>query len=298
MHQKNTGYKLLLGTAGLAALIAAVCLYFAQTVDYDLSIRHFARNSPFAWGFAASFAAALLCGIAAAFLRRKNADRTAGIHTATFGIFAAAVTAFMLLAGFILSIRALSAGLPVLELLRLVLMAFSAAFFFLIAARERKTGGAAALLALCPLLFSILSVLTVYFDTDYGMNAPVKICWLITYISMTLFFTGETRVILGRTLPFWHTFFGVFCFTAAASVGLSQLAIALGDTVGHGFSLIDSALFVCIAMYTAARLFTADAKPADAETAEAAEAAEEAAAEEAETITEEAEAPEAANENE
>ena len=257
MQPKNTGYRILLGAAGVAALIAAVCLYFAQTVGYDLSIRHFARNSPFAYGFAASVAAALLCGIAAGIRKRKTADRTAGIHTGTFGIFAAAVTAFMLLASFILSVRALSAGLPILEVLRLFLMALSAVFFFLIAAREKKTGGAAALLSLFPLLFSLLSILSVYFNSSYSMNAPVKICWLLTYISMTLFFTGEARVVLGRTLPFWHTFFGVFCFTMTTSVGLSQLAISLTDTVGHGFSLVDSALFVCIAMYTAARLFTA-----------------------------------------
>lgn len=272
MHQKNTVYKLLLGIAGLAALLAAVFLYFAQTVDYDLSIRHFARNSPYAWGFAVSVVAALTCGIAAGIGKSRAADRTAGIQINTFGIFAAAVTAFMLLASFILSIRALSTGLPILEVLRLVLMALSAAFFFLIAAREKKAGGAAALLSLCPLLFSLVSVLTVYFDTDYGMNAPVKICWLLTYISMTLFFTGETRGVLGRTVPFWHTFFGVFCLTMTASVGLSQLTVALADTVGHGFSLVDSALFVCIALYAAARLFvTGTPVPAVSETAEPAQ---------------------------
>ena len=259
MHQKNTAYKILLGISCLGALIAAVFLYFAQTVDYDPIIRHFSRHSPFAWGAAAAAAAALLCGIAAGILKQKTADRTAGIHTSPLGIFAAAVTAFMLLASFILAIRSLAVGLPILEVLRLLLMAFSAAFFFLIAARERKTGGAMSLLSLCPLLFSLLSILTVYFDNDYGMNAPVKICWLLTYISMALFFTGETRVILGRALPFWHTFFGVFCFTMTASVGLSQLVISLNDTVGHGFSLLSSVLFVCIALYTAARLFAAEA---------------------------------------
>jgi hypothetical protein len=282
MNQKNSAARLLLGAAGLLSLAAAVCLYFALTVDYDLSIRHFARNSPFAYGFAAAIGAALLCGIAAGILKRRSADRTAGIHTGTFGIFAAAATAFMLLASFILSIRALSAGLPVLEIVRLVMMALSAAFFFLIAAREKKTGGPAALLALCPLLFSLLSVLTVYFDKSYGMNAPVKICWLLAYISMTLFFTGEVRVVLGRPLPFWHTVFGVFCLAMTVSVGLSHLAVALFDTVGHGFSLIESALFICIALYTAARLFctgTPEEIPA-AEEAPAAEETEEARAEE------------------
>ena len=44
-----------------------------------------------------------------------------------------------------------------------------------------------------------------------------------------------------------------------ASVGLSQLVISLNDTVGHGFSLLSSVLFVCIALYTAARLFAAEA---------------------------------------
>ena len=289
MHQKNTFCKLLLGAAGLLALAAAICLYFAQTVDYDLSIRHFARNSPYAYGFAASVIAALLCGIAAGLLRRKTADRTAGIHTGTLGIFAAAVTAFMLLASFILSIRGLSAGLPVLQIIRPVLMALSAAFFFLVAAREKKTGGAAALLSLCPLLFSLVSVLTVYFDNSYGMNAPVKICWLLTYIALTRVFTAETRVVLGRALPFWHTLFGVFCLAMTASVGLSQLIISLNDTVGHGFSLIDSALFVSLALYTAVRLFTNGTASASKALSEATENAADTA--EPEELTESAEVP-------
>ena len=256
MRSKNTGYKALIALSCVCSLAAAVLLYFAQTVGYDLSIQHFARNSPFAAGAVCAIAAAIILGIVAGVIRARDKENAGFAPASAFGIFAASVTAFMMLAAFILSIRQLSQGMELLPLVRLVLMALSAAFFFLTAARERKSGGGFALLSLCPMLFGLISILIEYFDTSYGMNAPIKTYALLMYIAVTLFFSAEVRVALSRVLPFWYTFFGTCCLALTAGVGLSQTAVALHDTVGHGFSLIDSMLCVCIALFTASRLFS------------------------------------------
>lgn len=255
MNQNNTAYKILIGIACAVAAATAVSLYFALTIGYDISIRHFAVDSVGAMAAAVCVCIAIVPAVTAGILRHRNKNCVGFSALSTPQAFTAAVTAFMLFASFILSIRALATGLPLLEIARLVLMALAAAYFFLTALRDRKPSGAYSLLSLCPLMYALVSLLSVYFDKSYGMNSPVKTYYLLMYMAMTLFFSGEVRVVLGRTLPFWYTAFGVMSLCLTAGVGLSHTAIALNDTAGHGFSLIDSAVFVCIALYTAVRLF-------------------------------------------
>ncbi len=253
MNRTLRVYRILLCLLGLCAAAGAVLLYFAQTVGYDLSIRHFAKNSPYAMGASLSIAAAAVVGLIAAFVLKRKSEQVRLAAPASFFIFASSITGFMMLADFILSIRALSQGLPVLEILQLVLLALSAAFFFLVSTREKK-GDGFALLSLCPMLYALVSVLTVYFDTTYAMNSPLKSYYLLMYLSMALLFSAEARTAIRALQPFTYTFFGTLCFTVSASVGVSQLAIALYDTVGHGFSVIDSALFITVALFALSRL--------------------------------------------
>lgn len=292
MIQKKSPYRLMIALVSACAAAAGLLLYFALTVDYDISIQHFARQSPFAAGAVLVIACALVIGILAGILRVRDRENKGFHPTSAFGAFSASLTGFMLLAVFILSIRQLSSGIALLPLFRLVLMALSAAYFFLMSARNVQSGRAMAFLSLCPMLFGLLSVLTAYFDTVYGMNAPVKTYSILMYIAVTLFFTAEVRVVLKRVLPFWYTFFGACCLTFAGAVGLSRAAVALHDTVGHRFSLIECILCVCIALYTASRLFSFGAP------ANTAEAAETVPAGNGDSAAEEAEKEDPSNENE
>ena len=253
--KKNLIYKILIGVCGALSVAAAVFLYFAETVNYDLSIQHFEKGSPFAIGASLLIGASVILGLAAAFLKRKDAP-DALTKTSSLGMFASTVTAFMMFASFILSIRRLAEGIPVLELVQLILMVLSAAFFFLVFAGEKAKGGGFALLSLCPMLYAFVSLLLVYFDTAYGMNSPLKAYSLLLYISMALFWCGEARVALGRTHLFSYTFFGVLCLTFTATLGLSGAAIALYDTVGHSFSVITAAISIAIALFAFARLWS------------------------------------------
>ena len=262
MNRNRIPYICLIALAATASLAAAVLLFFAQTVGYDLSIQHFAKNSPYALGGAVCIGIALLAGIVAGILR-AHADKNPVRHNLpAAGVFAAACTAFMMLVSFIVSIRALSTGLPILEIVKLVLMALSAAYFFLAAAKESKTGGGFALLSLCPMLYAVVSLLLVYFDKTYAMNSPLKSYQLLLYISMALFFSAEAHGIIHRPVPFRYTFFGTCCLAFAAALGLSQIVIAFHDTVGHGFSVLECAIRIAVAVYVAVRLFAASAAPA------------------------------------
>lgn len=264
MNRNRAAYKLLILLIGAVSLAAAVSLYFAQTVGYDLSIQHFAKSSIHAAVALILIIIALSAAIAAGILHAKS-GAAARPPLSVVGMFAAACIAFMMLATFIVSIRALSTGLPILNIAQLVLMAFSAAYFFLSAARERKTGGFA-LVSLCPMLYALVSLLITYFDTSYAMNSPLKSYALLLYISMALFFSAEARAVIKRPLPFLYIFFGGCCLVFTSALGLSQLAIALHDTVGHGFSVLTCALHIAIALYTAVRLFSFTDAPTKEET--------------------------------
>ena len=265
MSRSRIPYILLLAAIAAASLAAAVLLYFAQTVGYDLTIRHFAKNSPYALGAAICIGIALLSAIAAGILRAKTGSITVANPLPAVGAFFAACTAFLMLATFIVSIRALSTGIAVLKLVQLVLMALAAAYFFLTAAKDAKASGGFALLSLCPMLYAVLSLLLVYFDTSYAMNSPVKSYLLLVYISMALFFSAEARAVLRKPSPFLYTFFASACLIFAGALGLSQIVIALHDTVGHGFSVLDCAVRITVALYAAVRLFTADSAPSEKE---------------------------------
>lgn len=255
MNRSLRLYKILIALLAICAIAGAVFLYFAQTVDYDLSIRHFAKGSPYAIAASLSAAAAAVVGLAAGLTQKRKSAQVYLAAPSAFFIFTSSVTGFMMLASFILSIRELAHGLPILEILRLVLLALAAAFFFLVSTREKK-GDGFAFLSLCPILYALLSVLTVYFDTAYAMNSPLKSYYLLMYLSMALFFTAEARTAIRELQPFSYTLFGSLCFVLSASIGLSQLAIALYDTVGHGFSVIDCALWIAISLFALSRLLS------------------------------------------
>ncbi len=262
MNNSRIAYKCLIAAVCALAAAAAVLLYFAQTVGYDLSIQHFAKGSPYAISASVCIGVAFLTGMTAAILRARTKAEGERAPLSALSIFAASCTAFLLLASFIVSIRHLSEGLPILKIIQLVLMALSAAYFLLTAAKDAKNSGAFALVSLCPMLYAVISLLLSYFDTAYAMNSPLKSYLLLTHISLALFFSAEARSVIKKPSPALYTFFGVCCLTLTAALGLSQLAMALHDTVGHNFSVLDSAARIAISVYTAARLFSlgSDAK--------------------------------------
>lgn len=257
MNRNRLIYTILTAAAAAASLAAAVFLWFALTDGYDPAIHHFAEGSFPAVGAAVSVILALLAGLAAGIVRAK--DDTTFVHTApsAFGMFAASCTAFMMLASFILNIKELSAGIPILRLLQFLLLAFSAAYFFLCAVRETRGGNAIVLLSLCPMLYAVVSLLTVYFDSSYGMNSPMKSYLLVMHIAMALFFSAEARAVIRRPSPLMYTFFAAVCMTLTATVSLPQLAIALSDLSESGISVMDCAICLSVCLYAASRLISA-----------------------------------------
>lgn len=255
MSSKSNAPRLvLISAAFIAAVGAAVFSYLALTDGYDIAIQHFAVGSPFPTIAACLCAAGILLGLAASFtaLGRKFAvPEQPGALT----VFAASMTGFMLLASFILSMRNLE-SFSALQIVLLSLMAISSAFFFLVTSNKTARGSGFAFLSLIPIVYAVAAVLAVYFDKKYGMNSPVKLYDLMMYLSMALFFTSEARVALGRVNSVTYIFFGTCCAVMATAVGGSHFAIALYDTVGHGFSLAESAAHLAIGLFAATRLIS------------------------------------------
>lgn len=254
--------RLCLAAAAMFALSSAVCLYLALTQTYDAVLRHFTAGSVPAAAAAILCVAGALTAAAAGILCACARCRLSPAPPSGAAALASTLTAFLLLASFIWSIRA-SAGEPLSPLLivRLVLMALSAAYFLLLSSEKASGTTAFAFLSLLPILYAFFSVLAAYFSGEYGMNAPVKSYDLMMYLSMALFFTGEARVALKRTQSPSYLFFALLCFVLCTAVGGSHLVIALHDTLGHGFSLTDSAVSLSVALFAAARVFSLQKEP-------------------------------------
>jgi len=247
------------------AVCAAVCLYLALQTDYDPRLRLFESDS------APAAAAAVLCvlGAAAAGVfalytlcsRSKAAPRADG----NVLVFFSSLLGFLLFAAFIVRIGSFGDAAvgtsDILDRVRLALMGLSAFYFLAAVTQKGSISPITALLSLAPILYAFLSVMHVYFDSAYSMNAPVKLYGLLMYLSLALFFTAETRALLGRLhLPAYCLFAGL-CIALCGPVSLSRLAIAVYDAQGFGFSLLESAVLCAAAVFAAVRLFTLCEQP-------------------------------------
>ena len=248
----------------LCALGAAAGLYHALTYHYDAAIRHFAVNAPGGITAAVLCIAAILIGAVAALFLRREKTATAAIP-GTLTTFAAIVTAFMLLAVFMMSVRTFSQN-DILPQLRVVLTALAAVYFFLVTSDKGHDSAVLPFVSMLPILYAILAMLCTYFNAEYGMNSPVKTWDLAMYVSMALFFTAEARCALRIPRPASYAFCGIACVVMCTANGIAHTLVALHDTVGHGFSLVEAAAWVCIALYALSRLlhFGKDTDPAEA----------------------------------
>lgn len=239
-----------------AALICALCaaagLYFALAQGYDPAIRHFAVRSTGAVLSACLCIAGIVIGAVAAIFLRQEKDATASTP-GTLTTFAAIVTAFMLMAVFMMSFRTLP-GSDILTRIRIGLTAVAALYFFTVISEKASDIPLFPFIALTPVLFSVFSILCTYFDDAYGMNAPVKTYDLMMFIAIALFFTAEARCALAISKPPFYALYGIACVTMCIANGVAHSLVALHDTVGHGFSLVESVSWVCIGLFALTRL--------------------------------------------
>ncbi|MBQ7334814.1 MAG: hypothetical protein IJW95_05020 [Clostridia bacterium] len=238
--------------AFVCALGAATGLYFALTRGYDPAIRHFEANSPGALAAACLCIAGTVTGAVAAILLRREKKATVSIP-GTLTIFAAILTAFMLMAVFMMAFRHLP-GADILTQFRIALTALSALYFFFVTSEKASDTAIFPFVSLLPALFAVFSILCTYFDKSYGMNAPVKTYDLMMYIAMALFFTAEARCALRIPRPPLYALFGIACVTMCLSNGVAHSLVALNDPIGHGFSLVESATWTCIGLFALTRL--------------------------------------------
>lgn len=236
----------------LCAFGAAGALYFALTQGYDPVIRHFEVASPGGIAAACLCIAGVVIGAVAALLLRKEKKATFSVP-GTLTTFAAIVTAFMLMAAFMMAFRTLS-GANTLTQIRIVLTALAAIYFFAVTSEKASDTALFPFVSLLPVLFAVFSILCTYFDKSYGMNAPVKTYDLMMYITMALFFTAEARCALHIPKPPLYAFFGIACETMCIANGVAHSLVALNDPIGHGFSLVESAAWVCIGVFALTRL--------------------------------------------
>lgn len=256
-HNAKTLRSLCTAAICLTALLAAGFLYAALAFAYDPVIRHFETDSTLALLAVIFCLIGAACAVALALVVQLSHEKDLLPNSSgSLSIFSAALLGFLLIVSFIFSIRSLTdPTADWLERIRLALMGLSAVYF-LCTMQRSALSPALSLFSLCPILYAFLSVMCVYFDDSYAMNAPVKTYQLMMYLAMALFFTAETRMALGRFKLTSYCLFAGLCIAICGAVGGAQLVVSLTGANGIVFSLTESAAAVSAALFAAARLFS------------------------------------------
>lgn len=258
MTQKSTFSRTVLCIgAVLLPVVSAVFLYLGMIGDYDLSIHHFSAGSVRLLLAVLCLLCAILLSVAAGWLCRAQKD---GISAAggAFLLFSGYVSAFMLFALLITRLQSIASphtDASLLDILQLVGMACTAAYLFLSMSEKTAHGTVYTLLSFTAIVFSLLSVLQVYFDGSYPMNAELKTWQLMMFLAEALFFTAEARVALRRTIPGVYVALAGTCSALTIAWGLSRAMLFFYDPLGHDAPLITSLAQLTIGLYAAARMF-------------------------------------------
>lgn len=233
------------------SLFAAALLFAAVARDYDARIHHFTADSTLATAAAALTIAGVLLALIFAVLARVGRATDAPAFSIP-GVFTATFLGFLLILTFLLDI---ASAADWFTRIRLGMMALSA-FTFLITVQKNATlSPIASLLSLAPIVYAFLSVLYIYFDGTMGMNAPLKAYYLMMYLAMSLFFTGETRATLERVHTPSYCLFAGLAVVLCGAVGLSHVALSLCGMT-YLLSLREAVIALATALFAAVRLFT------------------------------------------
>lgn len=113
----------------------------------------------------------------------------------------------------------------------------SALFFFfqMVGATEKKN--LVALLGLCFVVFCILIIFTVHYNSSVILiTSPLRICSLLSYISIMLFILTEIRFYIGNVSQTMHFSMGVATMFFGITSSLPRLYLSIVKESGFGLS--------------------------------------------------------------
>jgi len=239
----------------LCALGGAVCLSLALIRDYDIALGHFRAGSGLHTAAAVLCALGCLAGIPAAITVRRTGDASPQPSGTRYG-----VTLFSTLAGLLFVLcflfTAVRGEFPesTLERIRLVLLVLSAGYFLLLPSQKKEKPLSFMILSLIPILYGILSVLCVYFNSALAMNAPMKTWGILLHLAMSLYFTCEARYALDRVKPPYFALLGIWAAVLGIAAGGAQLFAAVRGILPG--AVLENAAVLALGLLAAARVLS------------------------------------------
>ena len=250
MHDNRRARMLLCAASLLCGIGAAVFFSLALTRTYDSAIQHFTLDTPYLWpgvvfcfcGLALSITGGVVC-------RRIRTCAWDPDHPfAVFAVCCLALDALAVLAFTVPSIPSMT----VLAICRTAFLPCAAAFYLIGLFPRLRRGVWHTAFAIAPMGLALLSAFVVNFDANLPLNAPRKTLTMLAWIAAALFFTTETRAVLGRFRAAQFTAYGTLCLTFVTAYAVPALLLALR---GDG-SPLEAALLCAVDLLVLVRLLT------------------------------------------
>jgi hypothetical protein len=239
------------------AAAASVFITLGFLKQYDNGVDHFMRGSYFLALTAACSVLSLAAAAAGGVMLRKKCSPALPLAGTTPAVFGSSLCAFMLAASAVLDVVSYI-GVPVagLSVAATAAAVLSAAYFFMAAAPLDRSNPLFGLAGLAPVVWSILSLMAVYFSDSLAMNSPHKVCLQLMYVSLMVYFVTECRFALGRITVMRWLFTGCAAILATSLVWVPRVVWAVRGETLYGYTLISTAVFAAATVYIAVRVFT------------------------------------------
>lgn len=189
----------------------------------------------------------------------KNVSRDYFPSTSAGTTFTASVTAFLLLASLFISLYYIVVQKsPVLAFDAVeLLISFPTIIFFLRAGVSKtKNSVLTAFLSFCPILWSTVCVIRVYFDSSILMTSPNRIMNQIAFIAAMLYFLTESRIHLGISNNRFHVATAAVTPILLLTSAVPNLVCAKLLSIGESDSFMKYAVQAAMALFIYCRLFS------------------------------------------
>ncbi|MBE6714873.1 MAG: hypothetical protein E7575_06300 [Ruminococcaceae bacterium] len=239
--RKNT--KLQISAVGAASLllciIAAVCLFFAVSDEYENKLGHFTIDSIFAPCVHFCLIGGVIIGVASLFVFKNLSSPDRALPGSIALSIASAILASVMMYFAVMRVRDVITGdgkdISFMSIAALI-FAFISVVYFYMTALSKNDGVVPAymsLLSFAPVLFCAMEVLCIYFDTSVAVNSPIKNFCQFNYLVYMLALCAETAVTLGRSKVF------------ARYIATLSLAVSIGGPLSVAAALLTASGAEC-----------------------------------------------------
>ncbi len=261
------------------ALVLTVAILFIYLGYYDFELTLWATNTPTIIKWLPYLTVVLVALFAVAFAYTEKQDGLKAplpgkTHTCTLPVrIASATVAITLVSTVIAQLAAIGSYdhlhlilvsssevySPIVAVMHVfsLIAAVPAALWFIRLALGKEVN---AIYGMVTIAYLLLLTFRIYFDMTTLLSNPRWSFSVFTVIFALLFMLYETRLLISQKLFFLYRALSVTAMAVLAASGITTLVLNMSGKLHEGISCFYSAFYLALAVYIAARLFTAPAE--------------------------------------